>query len=67
MAAAEADQRQQRAGLKGEALAQAFEREAREHQVEGLTGHWQINRHLVSACAKVSHETNFLCSASIST
>jgi hypothetical protein len=37
MAAAEADQRQQRAGLKGEALAQAFEREAREHQVEGLT------------------------------
>ena len=29
-------------------------------------GHWQIDRHLASACAKVSHEANFLCSASIS-
>jgi len=32
-----------------------------------VEGHWQINRHLASACAKVSHEANFLCSASIST
>ena len=34
---------------------------------ERIYRHWQINRQSASACAKVSHEANFLCSASIST